>query len=108
MKRVIITLTLDCPDEIPGRVLDWMAGNLVDHVDHEFCTDYEPEWLEPEYVGPPLDAIVDVAVNGRRVDSVFEQRAAKYERVKALMDRAVAERDSRAEPVDHEPDSTEH
>ena len=54
MKRVAITVLLECADDVPERVIDWMAGNLADHASNEFGSDYEPEWNDPPYGGPPL------------------------------------------------------
>ncbi len=42
MKEVTITLTLQCRDDVPEHVLQWMAENLEEHAFHEFKSDYEP------------------------------------------------------------------
>src|SRR5262245_49320385 len=68
MKCVVITLTLECADDVPAHVLEWMAGNLAEHAAHEFDCDYEPEFSDPPYDGPPIAGDVTVAVNGVEVD----------------------------------------
>ena len=61
MKRVAITLTLECRDDVPEEVLQWMAANLVQHAERELTEDYEPDWHH--YQGPPLAGRISVLVN---------------------------------------------
>ena len=58
MKRVAITVLLECADDVPDHVVDWMADNLGEHAAQEFSNDYEPEWNDPPYDGPPLVGLV--------------------------------------------------
>ena len=69
MKRVSITLTLDCRDNLPDHVLEWMGANVAEHASHEFADDYDEHFVRPSYVGPPLEdhGTVDVIV-ARHVD----------------------------------------
>src|SRR5262245_28932501 len=68
MKRVVLMLTLECQDDVPPHVLEWMAGNVAEHAAHEFDDDYDPDWMEPPYEGPPLAGGVTVAVDGVEID----------------------------------------
>ena len=53
MIRVVITLTLDCRDDVPQAVLRWMAENIVHHASQEFEAAYRADYADG-YVGPPL------------------------------------------------------
>ena len=55
MKQVVITLTLECADDVPPHVLEWMAGNLAEHASNEFLGDYEEEFVDPPYPNAPLE-----------------------------------------------------
>ena len=55
MKRATFIVTVDCRDDVPPHVLEWMAGNLRQHSESEFAVDYDPEFVDPPYEGPPLD-----------------------------------------------------
>ena len=71
MKRVTISLILNCPDDIPPHVLAWMAGNLAEHATHEFGRCYNPEWTRVSqgfhqheaYAGPPTDGGAEATVS---------------------------------------------
>lgn len=58
MKCISITVDIDCPEDIPQHVVDWMGDNLGEHAAHEFGRDYCPEWTEnvreglPGFLGP--------------------------------------------------------
>lgn len=54
MKRITITITLDCKDETPPHVIDWMADNLLEHARTEFGREFQDDWLDGEHAGPPL------------------------------------------------------
>jgi hypothetical protein len=60
MKRITITLSLDCRDDVPPHILDWMCENLAEYRQNEFNHDYEPEWNDPPFDGPPLVGDVEV------------------------------------------------
>jgi hypothetical protein len=66
MKRVHFIVTMDCQENIPDRVVEWMAVNLAEYVSHEFGDDYDAESVKPAYDGPPLldDGNVTVQVMG--------------------------------------------
>jgi hypothetical protein len=70
MKRVIITLTLECPDDLPVHVLDWMAGNLTEYAEREFRLHYDPQCVEPPFEGPPLARDGDVAVDVTAIEDM--------------------------------------
>jgi hypothetical protein len=53
-KRVAITLVLECRDDVPGNICDWMCENLAEHAYHEFCQDFEPAWHDDTYMHEPL------------------------------------------------------
>jgi hypothetical protein len=44
MKPIVITVHLQCRDDVPVDVLNWMAENLAAHAAHEFGNGYDPEW----------------------------------------------------------------
>ena len=54
MKRIAITITLDCKDDTPKHVIDWMGDNLLEHAQHEFGKDFCDDWLDGDHTGPPL------------------------------------------------------
>ncbi len=54
MKRIAITITLDCRDDTPKHVIDWMGDNLLEHARSEFGRDFHDDWLDGEHNGPPL------------------------------------------------------
>lgn len=58
MKRIVVTLTLDCRDDVTPSVLAWMRDNLEEHAEREFGKDYDPEWTDG-YQGPPLVGLAD-------------------------------------------------
>jgi hypothetical protein len=58
MKRVAITLILECRDDVPAHVVRWMAGNMAEHAHNEFMMDFEDFWTSPSYDGPPLTGCV--------------------------------------------------
>lgn len=62
MKHITITLGLVCADDVPSHVLEWMAGNLVQHAMTEFREDYDPKWCDG-YDGPPLAGHVAATVS---------------------------------------------
>ena len=53
-KNVVITVTLACHGDVPDEVVDWMAGNLIQHVKSEFGDEYDPEWHEGVYDKAPF------------------------------------------------------
>ena len=53
MKKVTITLTLECRDDIPPHIARWMAGNLEEHAAYEFGRDYQPRWHDLDDDAPP-------------------------------------------------------
>ncbi len=59
MTRVVVTLTLDCRNDVPVHILEWMAANLAQHAEHEFDEDYDPSFVRPRYIGPPLIGSVE-------------------------------------------------
>lgn len=61
MKCVSIIVQIDCPDDIPEHVIEWMGDNLGEHAAHEFGRDYEPDWFDG-YEGPPVAGHVVHAV----------------------------------------------
>jgi hypothetical protein len=62
IRIVTITLTFECPADVPAAVIEWMAGNLVQHAEHEFGDDYDPEWTDAKYDKEPLTRVIDVKV----------------------------------------------
>jgi hypothetical protein len=60
MTRIAITLTLECRDRLPPRVLEWMQRNLCRHAEREFYDDYDSAFVTPAYQGPPLDSATPV------------------------------------------------
>ncbi len=72
MKRVAITITLDCPDDIPQHVIEWMAMNLLQHAEQEFDDDYDPKWVEPNYDGPPFAVAGTIDVQAATILSLPE------------------------------------
>lgn len=56
MKRVSITITMNCQDDIPSHVAAWMSRNLMEHAEREFGLDYDPQWVTPSFEGPPVTA----------------------------------------------------
>ena len=62
MIRVVITLTLDCRDDVPQHILRWMAENLVEHASREFGDYYDPAFVATSYPGPPLQGHVVATV----------------------------------------------
>jgi hypothetical protein len=74
MRGVVIHLTLECADDVPPHVLDWMSGNLAEHAENEFGGDYEPEWTDPQYDGPPLLGVASVTIDGVETDYVETRR----------------------------------
>ena len=70
MKRMHFIVTMDCQNDIPDRVVEWMAVNLAEYVSHEFGDDYDAESVKPAYGGPPLldDGNVTVQVSNASPD----------------------------------------
>jgi len=66
MQRITVTIDIDCQDDIPDHVVEWMADNLADHAVQEFGNDYDPEWTDG-YEGPPLAGPVTWAVEATTV-----------------------------------------
>jgi hypothetical protein len=70
MKRIELTLRLECRDDVPSSVLAWMAANLADHAENEFGDDYAPDFVDG-YEGPPLEG--GAAVLAIRVSPPVEE-----------------------------------
>lgn len=64
MKRIAIMVTLDCHDDVPPQVIDWMAANLLQHAEQEFGNDFDSDFVGGRYERSPLPddgaAFVDV------------------------------------------------
>ncbi len=56
MKRVTFLMQMDCRDDVPPHILEWMGDNLAEHAVHEFGDqDYDGEAFGfPEYLETPL------------------------------------------------------
>jgi hypothetical protein len=58
---ILFAVTLDCRDDVPQEVLDWMAANLTEHAEQEFGPrGYRPDFTDEQYPGPPLRGAVVV------------------------------------------------
>lgn len=64
MKRIAFTITLECRDDVPPHVIEWMGDNLLEHALHEFDCDFEPEFVQPTYDKRPIagDGEWDVSI----------------------------------------------
>jgi hypothetical protein len=51
---VSITVTVDCREDVPPHVIDWMAANLAEHAHQEFGDGYQAGFVSPAWDGPPL------------------------------------------------------
>ena len=60
MQRIVISISFTCRDDVPQHVLDWMAENLAEHAENTFGDDYDPEFVQPSWEGPPLVVGEDV------------------------------------------------
>ena len=75
MQRLAITVTFACPDDVPPHVLDWMAANVLEYVEHEFGSDYDADFVRPTYIGPPLcEGTTDVTVATMHGDTSRDER----------------------------------
>ena len=54
MKPIVVTVSLECRDDVPERVLEWMAENLATHALHTFGFDYDYDPGGMEYDASPL------------------------------------------------------
>ena len=79
MKPIVVTLHLQCRDDVSASVLDWMVENLIAHAKQEFGSDYDEEWTG--YNASPLQTS---RIHGRAAldtdaidnDRVWRQRGA--------------------------------
>jgi hypothetical protein len=44
VRHVSINLSFMVRGDTPPDVVEWMAANLAEHAEHEFGSDYEPDW----------------------------------------------------------------
>ena len=51
VQRVTVTITMDCREDLPARLLEWMRDELEDHAKHAFGGDYTPQSVAPP---PPV------------------------------------------------------
>jgi hypothetical protein len=61
VKPVTFIVTLECRDDVPQHVIEWIGANLADHAAQEFGQDFEPDWVDPPYEDAPLDGGVTFA-----------------------------------------------
>jgi hypothetical protein len=47
VQRVTVTLTMDCREDLPEPLLEWMRDELEAHAQQAFGMDYKPKSVRP-------------------------------------------------------------
>ena len=83
VQRVTVTLTMDCRDDMPEPLLEWMRDELEAHARRGFGADYKPKSVTPapparqkrSYQEPPLNfpmsPNITAKISAKRVETPF-------------------------------------
>ena len=57
MKRINFTITLNCREDVPPDVIEWMAVSLLQHAETEFASDFDPAFVGHSYASTPIEDV---------------------------------------------------
>ena len=93
VQRVTVTLTMDCREDLPTALLEWMREALEAHAQQAFGADYKPKSITPApparqtrlYKEPPLNfplkPNITSVVSAKRVSTRFVDKPTLLKRL---------------------------